>query len=75
MVAHVQRVRMMAHTNLGEKWVEVYKELGKRSEGYGGTKRDISIEKLHWQPVYSECSPIISIHQQSKEEEDYGKGT
>lgn len=32
-----------------------------RSEGNGGTRLDISIQKLHWQPGCSEYSPIISI--------------
>lgn len=37
------------------------KELNGKSEGNRGTRLDISIQKLLWQPGRSECSPIISI--------------
>lgn len=66
---------MMTHRNLGGKWAEAEEGAVKgRSDGNHGTRLDISIQKLHWQPGCTECSPIISIHQQSWEGENQRKG-
>lgn len=45
-----------------------------RSEGTCGTRLNISILKLHWQPGRSEYNPIISIQPQSWEGEGQAEG-
>lgn len=67
---------MMTHHDLGGRRAEAEEgALKGRSGGNRGTRLDISIQKLHWQPGRTECSPIISIHQKSWEGEDHRKGT
>lgn len=67
---------MMTHRDLGGRRAEAEEgALKGRSEGNGGTRPDISIQKLHWQPGRTECGPIISINQRSWEGEDQRKGT
>lgn len=69
-------VMMMTHHDLGGRRDEAEEgALKGRSEWNCGTRLDISIQKLHWQPGRTECSPIISIHQQSWKGEDRRKGT
>lgn len=65
---------MMTHRDLGGRRAEAEEgALKGRSEGNRGTRLDISIHKLHWQPGRTECSPIISIHPRSWEGEDRRK--
>lgn len=67
---------MVTHRDLRGRRAEAEEgALKGRSEGNRGTRLNISILKLHWQPGRTECSPIISIHQQSWEGEGRRKGT
>lgn len=51
---------MMTRHDLGGRPAEAEEgSLKGRSEGNHGTRLDISIQKLHWQPGRTECSPII----------------
>lgn len=66
---------MVTHHDPGGRRAEAEERALKgRSEGNRGTRLNISILKLYWQPGRTECGPIISIHQQSWEGEGRRKG-